>query len=229
MKTFKIISLTMVCLLLGVTIAWQFTSVKQNLVLAQYEKKNINQIIDELLLEKSNNDKLKVRLQELQNELDGIKNKTKGDKDYVAELEQQILNARIMAGLETVKGKGLVLLVEQLGDRSIDDTNIEELLNELKATDVQAISVNDERIVATSEIRTAGDYIMINGRQLGPPYTIKAIGDPDLMERSLKLLGGVLSRFEYYEFNVEITKEQNVVIPGVRSDTLRIDKLTPVE
>ncbi len=229
MKIFKIISLTTVCVVLGVIIAWQFKSVKQNQVLAQYEKKNVNQIIDELLLEKSNNDKLKIRLQELQKEVDELKNNENVDEKKVSDLKKQILNARMMAGLETVKGTGIVVIIEQTGLKTIEDYDIEDLINELKATDVQAVSVNDERIVATSEIREAGDYIMINGMQLYPPYTIKAIGDPDNMERSLGLLAGVVQRLKYYEISVKIEKEQTVVIPGVREDALRIDKLTPVE
>lgn len=59
MRIFKIISLTAVCLLLGVFIALQFRSVKINQVLAQYEKKNVNEIIDELLMEKNTNEQLK--------------------------------------------------------------------------------------------------------------------------------------------------------------------------
>jgi uncharacterized protein YlxW (UPF0749 family) len=221
----------MVCLVLGVIIAWQFRSVKYNQVLAQYERKNVNEIIDELLMEKSNNEKLKVRLEELQKEVDAFKSGETGDKERVAALEKSILDARMMAGLETVKGTGIVLTLEPGGIKTIEDRHIEELLNELKATDAQALSVNDERIVATSEVRLAGDYIMINGRQLSPPYTIKAIGDPDDMEKSLKLLGGILEKFHYYEFKVDLKKEKDVVIPGVRDDgtVLRINKLTPVE
>ena len=52
MKTFKTISLTAVCLILGIIMAWQYRSVKLNQVLAQYEKKSVNEIIDELLIEK---------------------------------------------------------------------------------------------------------------------------------------------------------------------------------
>ncbi len=229
MRVFKIISLTAVCLILGVTIALQFKSVKVNQVLAQYEKKNYSEIIDELLLEKSNNDKLKVRLQELQKDVDAFKSGENSDKKYIEDLEKAVLNARMMAGLETVKGSGIVLYMEAQGERIIEDRHIEEIINELKATDVQAICVNDERIVAMSEIRKAGDYIMINGRQLVPPYTIKAIGDGERIERSLNLLGGVLGTYQkFYEFKVELKKEENIVVPGVREDFLRIDQLAPV-
>jgi uncharacterized protein YlxW (UPF0749 family) len=214
MKIFRTISLTAVCLTLGIIISWQYGSIKQNQILAQYEKKNINEIIEELLVEKKNNENLKNRIRELQQEIDAFKTEENIDKQYVAELERSILNARIMAGLETVKGKGLIITISS-EERDIEDRHIEELINELKASDVQAICVNDERIVASSEIRLAGDYIMINGRQLVPPYTIKAIGDPGKMRGSLNLLGGILDKFEYYQFNVDIKEDENVVICGI--------------
>jgi uncharacterized protein YlxW (UPF0749 family) len=227
-KIFKTISLTAVCLVLGIIVAWQYRSVKMNQVLAQYEKKNVSEIIEELLIEKNNNENLKQRLQELQREVDTFKAGEMGVKENVEALEQQVLAARIKAGLETVKGAGLIITIEASGLKTVEDRHIEELINELKASDVQAISVNDERIVAMSEIRKAGDYIMVNGNQLVPPYTIKAIGHADNMERSLKLLGGVLEKFQYFEFKTSLKKEENVVIPAVREEYLKIDRLTPV-
>lgn len=230
MKLFRVLSLTVVCILLGMVIAWQYSSVNANQVLAQYEKKSMSELVDELLMERSNNESLKASIQELQQEVTAFKSDENINQKYVNDLEKSVQDARIMAGLETVKGTGLIITVESGGDIKVKANHIQELLNELKASDVQAISVNDERIVATSEVRQAGDYIMVNGRQLVPPYTIKAIGDPDKMQNSLNLMGGVLTRYKSYEFKVDIKKDDNVVIPGVRDDgtILRIDKLTPV-
>ncbi len=228
MKLFKSISLAVVCLILGVIMAWQFSSVKQNQVLAQYEKKNINEIFDELLIEKTNNENLKLRLQDLQKEVDTFKAGETDVKENINALEEAVLLARIKAGLETIKGPGLMITIEAGGLKTVEDRHIEELINELKASDVQAVSVNDERLVSMSEIRKAGDYIMINGNQLVPPYTIKAIGDPDNMERSLRLMAGVLEKFNYYEFIVNIMKDENVIIPAIREEYIKIDKLTPV-
>jgi uncharacterized protein YlxW (UPF0749 family) len=230
-RLFKTLSLTLVCILLGITIAWQYKSVNTNQVLAQYEKKNLGEIVDELLAERSKNENLSAMIENLQREVEFYQSGEKSGKQQVEELEKAVLNARIMAGLETVKGTGLVIMVESGDQYRVRASHIQELLNELKASDVQALCVNDERIVATSEVREAGDYIMINGRQLVPPYTIKAIGDPDKMEKSLRLMGGVLNKYENYGFTIQLLKEDNVVIPGVRDDgtILRIDKLSPVE
>lgn len=43
-----------------------------------------------------------------------------------------------------------------------------------------------------TEIRGAGDYIMINGKQFKAPFIIKAIADPDNLERSLMMIDGIV-------------------------------------
>ncbi len=231
MKLFKVFSLTIVSLILGIIIAWQFTSVKQNQVLAQYEKKNISEIVQELLQEKSNNESLKERIQELQAEAEAFRNDDNVDKKYVEDLERARILARMLAGLETVKGTGIIITLDSAGEWSIEARNIQDLTNELKASDAEAISVNDERIVATSEIRDVGSYIMINGRQLLPPYTIKAIGKPAQLQGALELMGGVFATFDVYDFAYKISQEENVVIPAVRDDgtVLRNSYMTPVD
>lgn len=230
MKLFKTLTLSFVCVILGVIVAWQFRSVKLNQVLVQYEKKAVSELVDDLFAEKSNNEALNATINDLKAQLEEYRSDETNDRDFVEDLKSQVLHARIMAGLETVKGSGLVITLESGGMIRVKATHIQELLNELKASDVQAMCVNDERIVATSEVREAGDFVMINGRQLVPPYTIKAIGDPDQMEKSLRLMGGILAKYEIYEFVFSVTKDDNVVIPAVREDgtVIRIDKLTPV-
>jgi hypothetical protein len=61
-KLFKVLTLTIICTLLGIVIAWQFRSVKLNQVLAQYEKKSVNELVEELFQEKSNNENLRTRI-----------------------------------------------------------------------------------------------------------------------------------------------------------------------
>ena len=45
--------------------------------------------------------------------------------------------------------------------------------------------MNDERIVGTSAVLDIGGSILVNSAYLAPPYTVTAIGPPDLYERML--------------------------------------------
>ena len=174
---------------------------------------------------------LRNRIEELQKDLEFYRNDSKSDAETIEKLNEEILRLEIIAGLKTVKGRGVIVTIEGIGNAHVDDDNILAVLNELRAADVQALAVNDERIIATSEVRRAGGYMMVNGRKLLPPYVIKAIADPDNLEGSLKIMDGVVDMLKYYNLKVEVKKEENVIIPAVRSDgtVLRYDLLEPVE
>ena len=231
MKTGKVVALTIVCLIMGIIVAWQFGSVKANLQIASFEKKNVSELVEDLLAERSNNEKLQQRIESLQAELAAFDTEERVDQNTMAQLQQEVKAARVIAGLETVQGTGLLIELDAEGDRVIEDRHMLELINELRASDVQAMAINDERIVATSEIRKAGRYLMVNGRQLVTPYTIKTIGDPERMENSLRLLGGILEKFSLYSFKVTLTTAEDIIIPAVRDDgtVLRTNMLTPVD
>ena len=231
MKTGKVLALPLVCLVMGITVAWQFGSVKANTQIASFEKKKVSELVEDILQERSNNEKLQLRINALQQELEAFDSEEKVDQNAIDQMKRDLKAARVVAGLETVKGSGLAIELDAGGDRVIEDRHMLELINELRASDVQAMSINDERIVATSEIRKAGRYLMVNGRQLVTPYTVKAIGDPKKMENSLRLLGGILEKFGLYEFKVTLTPSDSIIIPAVRDDgtVLRTNLLTPTE
>ena len=230
MKLDKVISLTLVCLIMGVMAAWQFDSVRANQQVASFEKMRVSELVEDILQERNNNEKLQQRIEELQSELEAFNSEEQTGRDAIMQMEREVMAARVIAGLETVRGAGLIIEMDTSGDRVIEDWHMLELVNELRASDVQAMSINDERIIATSEIRKAGRYIMVNGRQLVTPYIVKAIGEPRRMENSLRLLGGTIEKFELFDFNVTITQTDNLIIPAVRDDgtVLRTNLLTPI-
>jgi uncharacterized protein YlxW (UPF0749 family) len=57
-----------------------------------------------------------------------------------------------------------------------------KIVNEMRVSGAEAISVNDERITAMSEIRCAGTTILVNLNKIAPPFVIKATGNPQLLE-----------------------------------------------
>ena len=89
------------------------------------------------------------------------------------------------------------------------------IINVLKAAGAEAISINDQRIVNMSEIRgvgNTGENIIINGKRVGLPYTIKAIGNSDYLESALTVKGGYVDELRAGSIEVEISKERNITI-----------------
>lgn len=224
----KNIAVMLVCIILGTIVSWQFQSISNNKKVLSQENKRLDEVMEELLNERKNNENMQKKIDELQKDVLFYKN-AQGDFDaYKQQLEKELNETRIIAGLVDVKGKGVIIKLDS-GVDNVRESDILRVLNELRASDVQAISINDERIIATSEIREAGGYFIINGKQILPPIEIKAIADPANIENALSMTGGVLYKLKDF-LKVEIKKSDEVRIPKVRDDgtVIKTDLLTPV-
>ncbi len=95
----------------------------------------------------------------------------------------------------------------------VHNEDLLKIVNELRASGAEAISVNDQRLVETSEITCAGPTILVNKSRLVPPFVIRAIGDSDTMSAALHLRGGVVEYLQFYGIQVNISKKPDVQVP----------------
>jgi len=231
MKIARNIALMMICIILGIMLALQYKSVNYNQALASYENKRMDELKNELITLQNQKNALQERLKELEEENQTYAKVKAGDSEAAQQIQNSLKKARIFAGLETVKGAGIIVTLDNYASIMVKDYDILNVVNELRASGAQAISVNDERIVAMSEIREAGQYVMINGKQLKAPFVIKAIADPDDLEHSLTIMGGVIENLKEDLLNVTIKKSDEIIINKFIDDgtTIKTDLLTPVE
>lgn len=135
--------------------------------------------------------------------------------------DKQLQKLYEIAGLTSVKGQGIIVKLDDRNniskasannDALVQSDDILKIVNELKASGARAISINDLRLVTTSEIVTAGSNIMINQTRLVPPYIIKAVGSPDTMIASLKMRGGILEYLEVFGIKVTIKSQPDIIV-----------------
>jgi len=224
----KNFAITMVCLILGLTIAWQYKSIYNNSTLETTQSKRLEDIKDELINEKNNNEKLRKRNEALLKEIKELEDSHGDTSTFENNLKRELRRAKAIACLTNVVGKGIIVQVE---GAEIQETDLLWLINELRAAGAQAISVNDERITATSEIRNAGNYIVINGKQFRQPFTIKAIAEQEKVKNVLNMIGGVVEGLKAYKLKVAVSESNNITIPKASDDgnAIRYDLLTPVD
>lgn len=227
MKFARNISITLICILLGVMLSWQYRSIMNNNKQETTKNVKLETVKDELLTQKKNNEDLRKRNVELQKQISEYENSQGNLNQLEKNLEAELARVRLIGGLSDVEGAGIVAKIEYLGDEAIPENAILRFINELKAAEAQAISIEEERIVSMSEIKKAGDYIVVNGKQMLSPFTIKAIADPQKLENSMTMLGGIVEELEYFNFKVTIEKKDNITIPKVRDDgsVLKYDRL----
>lgn len=146
-----------------------------------------------------------------------------GEAEETKLLQEELEIARLLAGLSAVKGPGISIEMSDSKKQSapgqdpnvflIHDDDVMNVVNELFTAGAEAVSINGQRLVATSEIRCAGNVITINGVRLAPPLHILAIGDPKTLESGLKMRGGVVDSLTFWGIEVKIKMEEEIVVP----------------
>lgn len=67
----------------------------------------------------------------------------------------------------------------------VTDGDLQITVNALWAAGAEAISINGQRLSATSAIRTAGSAVLVDFRPLSPPYEVTALGDPQALREGV--------------------------------------------
>lgn len=147
------------------------------------------------------------------------------------EIERILDETKMVAGTAAVHGPGVIVLLHDspkrnpsetrqdvVSDYIIHDSDIRGIVNELFASGAEAISLNGQRLVATSSIRCVGPVVLVNSTQIAPPFVIKAIGKPETLENGLKIPGGVADGLILLDM-IEITRQTDIVIPAYTGST----------
>lgn len=117
-----------------------------------------------------------------------------GSVDNLIEKEKK--NLKVISGLQDIQGPGIVVELKD-SDKDLEewqsannllvhDIDVLNVINDLKIAGAEAISINGERLISTSEIKCAGATITVNDTTYGQPFVIKAIGDKKLLDASIK-------------------------------------------
>ncbi|MBM3273713.1 MAG: DUF881 domain-containing protein [Candidatus Sericytochromatia bacterium] len=103
----------------------------------------------------------------------------------------------------------------------VHNDDLLRLVNELRTAGAEAVALNDQRMVESSEITCAGTTILVNKTRIAPPFSIRAIGEPETMVNALKMRGGIVEYLQFYGIQVNISKKSEVLVPAFSGSTLR--------
>ena len=163
-----------------------------------------NELRDTLTNESAKNKELIEKKQRKQKELENLKGKLTEKNDIAEEKKKEVLENNVKLGLTNLRGEGIELVLKDGEDKKkvgndalqiiVHDTDILEIVNVLRNAGAEAISINDQRVIATTPISCIG--IKINDEKIGGPYVIRAIGDSDYLKTALEIPGGILRILE---------------------------------
>lgn len=146
------------------------------------------------------------------------------DPDAAASLRRLYADleaARLASGLLPVTGPGVAFRFEDGSGGSIDALvtarDVRTLVEELWLAGAEAIAVNGERIVGGSAVIDIGGSILVNSAYLAPPYTVSAIGPPDLyarLQQSVAFIEFVRGRIEPSGVGLSVAEPEQLDLPA---------------
>ena len=140
-------------------------------------------------------------------------------KGVVSDLEKY----KMAAGVVDAAGPGVIITIDDpvATEEFVDEYSVImlryelllSLVNKMKDAGAEAISINGQRIIATTEISLAGDNVNINSVPTAPPYIIKAIGNPETIESTITIRFGIIEQMKSYGLRINIKQKDEIEVP----------------
>ena len=201
----------LVCAVLGFMLAMQFKSTgRQKTVPVQ----RAEELTERLKAAEKDRERLTAEIESL--------------KGGTAAFDKETQRLKALAGETPMVGKGIIVTIDDSSLPTnkpgsvttnlyvIHDEDLLRVVNELRAAGAEAIAINGQRMIATSEIRCTGPTVVINETRLAAPFVIAAIGNPQTLESSLKIRGGVLENFKFWGIKADVKQSGEVKVPAVK-------------
>jgi len=135
---------------------------------------------------------------------------------------------KLQACLLPLEGTGIIVKMDDSNKAANDkenqnlylihDDDLLRVINELRAAGAEAISVNGQRLIDTSEIRCAGPTLSVNNVRSSAPFEIHAIGEKKTLEKAIKMRGGVEDTLKVWGIQLEVEISDFVYIPPYKGD-----------
>lgn len=216
------LSVALVCAVVGFLLASQLRSVMVNNQTSTETSARLETLQELYNQEMDKTETLEKQLAQTKEELALYRQQASEGSAQGEALKAEVDNLEMLAGLVEVTGPGVTVIltdstaVNTTGDEAnylIHDSDILSVVNELRSAGAEAISLNGERLLATSEIRCTGAVVTVNGRRYAAPYVIFAIGDPGTLYNALTMRNGVVDILSQWKIDVRVSSSEELTIP----------------
>lgn len=232
------IVVAIVCAFLGFLLAYQFKLLNQN------ESNDMNKqnsdIISEIEGLKKEKEALVLSNTTLLEELKKLEEAASEKGDVEGEIKKSLDNARMHLGLVDVTGPGIIITLTPKSSifggstndstRGLSDIELVNIVNLMRYSRAEAISINDYRITPQTGITMSGTTISIGSvGQVDPKekIVIKVIGDKGKL-RAATDFGGTLDFGQLVSYNSDVKSSEEILI-NKTTQSLRTEFIKPVK
>lgn len=182
---------------------------------------------DEVLATKEGYDKVYKTVLDEEENLEKIRKNVSENNDNSKTTEAELKKINNILGLTQLSGQGIVItlddnktatvetigVTDDISSYLVHDVDLLKVVNELWNAGAEAVSINDQRIVATTSIICIGNVVSVNGEKVGAPFKINAIGDPEALYGSLTRVESYLKILDRDGVIVDVKKSTNISVP----------------
>jgi uncharacterized protein YlxW (UPF0749 family) len=168
------------------------------------------------------------RAQDLQATVNRIAKRAGRDDSEVARVQAKVRPLLAPAGLTAVGGPGLEVVLDDApgqpagGDVDpnqlvVHQSDLQAVVNALWAGGAEAMTIADQRVIATSAVRCVGNTLLLNGQVFSPPFRVAAIGPSATMLKKLSSSPGVKLFREaagYYGLGYTVSTQIRLELPA---------------
>lgn len=216
------LAIGVVCAILGVLLAIQLRSVKVNNADSAANAGRMETLQGMYNEARDKLDGTQAQLTQAQAELEAFRAEAASGSSVNEALKAEVEKLGMEAGLTDVEGPGVMVAMRDssapnlTGDEQnyiIHDNDLLSVINDLRDAGAEAISLNGERLLATSEVRCAGAVVIVNGRRYTAPFVFNAIGDPTTLYNALTMRNGVVDVLGQWKIEVKVTASEKLTVP----------------
>lgn len=207
------ITIGIACFALVTVMMMQFKIVNETDI-TSIENMQEAELKTELANWKSKYDDINAKYEDTKSKIEEYKNDEQSSNESSKLLDDELNQNNKILGLTDVQGEGIVLTLQSGKDLTpINADDLLTIVNSLKFAGAEAISINDQRIVSSTDITYINNqFVKVNGQRILEPYVIKAIGNQSYLESALKGNGGWAEELQAIGHTVTIEKDDKLTI-----------------
>ena len=210
------ITMVIACFALALVMSMQF-KIASETDITSIENMREAELRTELANWKSKYEEVNKKYEETSSKIDEYKQNKESNEDTEKLVDDELQQVNMQLGKVDVQGEGTEVTLRETDNEEISRITADDLIlivNALKVSGAEAISINDERIINMSDMVDINEsFIKINGQRIVAPYIIKAIGNQSYLESSLISNGGPVDEMKKIGQDVSITKSNKVIVP----------------
>ena len=218
-KRTMIITISVACFCLSLIMFMQFKLVNQTDI-TSIENMREEELREELSNWKKKYDESSQKYEATKEKLEEYKKNKQSNEETEQLMQEELEQIKLILGTTDVEGPGIEIQLKENDNSEFGKIMAEDLLlivNSLKLSGAEAISINGERIINMSDIvniipNGSESFIKVNGQRILAPYTILAIGNAKYMESSLLGNGGEVDKMKKEGRDVSINQSNKIRI-----------------